>query len=72
MGKVAMGKADVILIGASTAIFVMLDVLERCFPDQMKLWQGKIKQMIPSYGIQLADDPILADKIQTETAKHSN
>ncbi|BBN99937.1 malate dehydrogenase (quinone) [Sporolactobacillus terrae] len=55
--------------GASTAVFVMLDVLTRCFPDQMKLWQGKIKQMIPSYGIQLADDPVLADKIQTETAQ---
>ncbi|WP_308215714.1 malate:quinone oxidoreductase [Streptococcus agalactiae] len=41
--------------GASTAVHVMLEVLERCFPEQMFTWQSKIKEMIPSYGVSLVD-----------------
>lgn len=38
--------------GASTAASIMLDVIERCFPEQMKSaeWQNRIKEMVPSYG----------------------
>lgn len=35
--------------GASTSVKIMLDVIEKCFPEEMKNWEGKIKQMIPSY-----------------------
>lgn len=35
--------------GASTSVQIMLDVLEKCFPEHMKLWEPKIKEMIPSY-----------------------
>ncbi|MEI2428207.1 malate dehydrogenase (quinone), partial [Priestia megaterium] len=34
--------------GASTAVHVMLEVLEKCFPQHMKKWESKIKEMIPS------------------------
>ena len=43
--------------GASTAVKVMLDVLARCFPKEMKGWEPKIKKMIPSYGLALMDHP---------------
>ena len=38
--------------GASTAVVAMLDVLKKCFPEQMKSpeWKNMIKQMAPSYG----------------------
>jgi malate dehydrogenase (quinone) len=44
--------------GASTAVTVMLDVLERCFPQQMQsdLWQERLSAMIPSYSIDLNRD----------------
>src|SRR5699024_3580435 len=41
--------------GASTAVHVMLDVLERCFPKEMDERKEKIKQMVPSYGLSLME-----------------
>lgn len=55
--------------GASTAVYVMLDVLEKCFPEQMKVWQPKIKEMIPSYGVSLVENPDLFREIYTSTAR---
>lgn len=55
--------------GASTAVHVMLEVLERCFPKRMKQWEPKVKEMIPSYGVSLAEDPILFRKIHEDTAR---
>ncbi|RYM05200.1 malate:quinone oxidoreductase [Sporolactobacillus sp. THM7-7] len=55
--------------GASTAVYVMLDVLEKCFPQQMKSWEPKIKEMIPSYGVPLVENPELIQEIHTSTAK---
>lgn len=55
--------------GASTAVHVMLDVLGRCFPEQMPAWEGKIKEMIPSYGKQLADHPELFEELSEQTEK---
>ncbi|WP_255245278.1 malate:quinone oxidoreductase [Evansella sp. LMS18] len=55
--------------GASTAVHVMLEVLERCFPEQMEAWEPKIKNMIPSYGVSLSDNPELFHKISTDTAE---
>lgn len=48
--------------GASTAVSAMLDVLERCFPGQIEDWRPQLKELVPSYGVTLADDPgLLAD-----------
>ncbi len=54
--------------GASTAVHVMLEVLEKCFPDQMNAWEPKIKEMIPSYGMSLADNPAFFEKIYASTS----
>ncbi len=43
--------------GASTAVHVMLELIERCFPEYLDEWEPKIKEMIPSYGISLSENP---------------
>ncbi|QDI93089.1 malate:quinone oxidoreductase [Salicibibacter halophilus] len=55
--------------GASTAVQVMLDVLEQCFPQNMKEWEPKIKEMIPSYGVSLTENPELFREIHASTAR---
>lgn len=55
--------------GASTAVSVMLEVIEKCFPDQLKAWQPKIKEMIPSYGLSLVDNPELIREIHESTTR---
>ncbi len=55
--------------GASTAVHVMLEVLEKCFPQHMKEWEPKLKEMIPSYGMSLMENPELIHDIQTSTAQ---
>ncbi|CCH54098.1 malate/quinone oxidoreductase [Fibrisoma limi BUZ 3] len=56
--------------GASTAVSIMLDLLKRCFPDKLnsEAWQQRLKEMIPSYGRSLADDPQLLQEIRTVTS----
>jgi malate dehydrogenase (quinone) len=55
--------------GASTAVHVMLEVLDKCFPQHMSEWEPKIKEMIPSYGVALGENPELFREIHTSTAK---
>ncbi|MFD3259049.1 malate:quinone oxidoreductase [Paenibacillus lentus] len=55
--------------GASTAVSVMLEVLTKCFPQHIKAWEPKIKEMIPSYGVPLLENPELIQDIQTLTAQ---
>ncbi|WP_240375234.1 malate:quinone oxidoreductase [Bacillus piscicola] len=55
--------------GASTAVHVMIEVFKKCFPEQLKEWEPKLKEMIPSYGVSLADNPELYHEIQTSTAQ---
>jgi len=55
--------------GASTAVNVMLEVIEKCFPQHLKEWEPKIKEMIPSYGTSLAKNPDLFHEIQSSTAE---
>jgi len=38
--------------GASTAAPIMLDVLEKCFPDKIRSWTPALRQMVPSYGLE--------------------
>jgi len=49
--------------GASTAVPAMLDVLERCFPKQWAGWQPKLKEMVPSLGVKLSENPSLFDQV---------
>lgn len=55
--------------GASTAVDVMLEVIVKCFPDQLKEWEDKIKEMIPTYGVSLRENPDLVKEIQATTAR---
>jgi malate dehydrogenase (quinone) len=55
--------------GASTAVHVMLEVLEKCFPEHMFKWKPKIEEMIPSYGVSLVDNPELFQEIHASTAE---
>ena len=49
--------------GASTAVPAMLDVMQRCFPEQYQSWQPKLNEMVPSLGTKLSDDPALFDEV---------
>lgn len=55
--------------GASTAVSIMLEVIGRCFAGDMATsqWQGKMREMIPSYGQSLATDADLFQDIQGRT-----
>lgn len=53
--------------GASTAVDIMLNVLEKCFPTRLPLWQNALRSMIPSYGRSLADDPELYRTLHDST-----
>lgn len=57
--------------GASTAVSVMIELLERCFGEQINSadWQSKIKTMIPSYGVQLNENEELFSEVKSSTAK---
>ncbi|QHE54109.1 malate:quinone oxidoreductase [Pontibacillus sp. HMF3514] len=55
--------------GASTAVHVMLEVIEKCFPEHVKEWEPKIKEMIPSYGVSLGENPELLQEIHASTAE---
>ncbi|GLI07818.1 putative malate:quinone oxidoreductase [Paenibacillus tyrfis] len=55
--------------GASTAVSVMLELVKRCFPQQLKAWEPKIKEMIPSYGVSLLKHPELIEEIHTSTGR---
>ena len=55
--------------GASTAVHVMLEIFNKCFPEHMNEWEPKLKEMIPSYGLSLADHPELLKEMHTSTAK---
>jgi malate dehydrogenase (quinone) len=60
--------------GASTAVSIMVDLIEKCFQDKIKTpeWQNKLKLMIPSYGRTLNDNPSLLQEIRSNTAKTLN
>ena len=55
--------------GASTAVHVMLEVIEKCFPERMKEWGPKVKEMIPSYGESLMKNESLLRQVQASTAE---
>lgn len=57
--------------GASTAVSIMLDLLNRCFADDLATeeWQAKIKEMIPTYGKSLAQDADLCKETRNTTSK---
>jgi malate dehydrogenase (quinone) len=55
--------------GASTAVPIMLDVIERCFPEQLEAWKPRLQEIVPSYGKKLGEQPALADRTLRTTAR---
>ncbi|WP_156764739.1 malate dehydrogenase (quinone) [Mycobacterium sp. 1081908.1] len=49
--------------GASTAVPIMLDVLQRCFADRYESWAPALKEMVPSLGTELSREPALYDEV---------
>jgi len=56
--------------GASTAVAIMLDVIERCFAAKLKDggWSTKLVELIPSYGQSLIDNPALCQRVRADSA----
>jgi malate dehydrogenase (quinone) len=56
--------------GASTAVWIMVEVIERCFPEKLQKggWSAKVKEMIPSYGQSLAENAAHCQQVRAETA----
>ncbi len=55
--------------GASVSVKAMIDVLERCFANQISSqgWQAKIKLLVPSYSESLIENATLLKKVRQRT-----
>jgi malate dehydrogenase (quinone) len=55
--------------GASTAVSIMVGLIKRCFKEQAAWpeWQARWKQMIPSFGQALNDNPALLAEVRART-----
>ncbi|MCD8903325.1 malate dehydrogenase (quinone) [Staphylococcus gallinarum] len=52
--------------GASTAVDIILDLLKRCYKDEFSNWEGKIKEIIPSFGQRLSENEALYRQVNEE------
>ncbi|HXX70463.1 MAG TPA: malate dehydrogenase (quinone) [Polyangiaceae bacterium] len=57
--------------GASTSVWIAIEVLERCFRRQLSAagWTERLKAIIPSYGHSLIDEADLCRRVRAETAE---
>jgi len=57
--------------GASTSVSIILEVLEKCFPDDMKskAWSDKLAKLVPSYRESLNDDPERFEELRQRSRK---
>ncbi|MBN9313263.1 MAG: malate:quinone oxidoreductase [Chryseobacterium sp. 39-10] len=54
--------------GASTAVYAMIQVLEKCFAEKVQNeWKEKLKEIIPSYGQKLSENPALTEAVRHYT-----
>src|SRR6201996_4821705 len=77
-GTELVGAADRSLVallgaspGASTAAFIAISVLQKCFPGELTAgaWLPKLKEIIPSYGVSLIDDAEALRRVRTDTSE---
>ena len=56
--------------GASTAVWIMLHVIEQTFAEKLKTggWSAKLKEVIPSYGQSLIENAALCQQVRADTA----
>ncbi|MET4539883.1 MULTISPECIES: malate:quinone oxidoreductase [Micrococcaceae] len=55
--------------GASTAVPIMIELLQKSFPKNFKGWQSRLKEMMPGYGVKLNENPELAAELEASTAR---
>jgi len=55
--------------GASTAAPIMLDVLQKCFPQQFEGWKPQLTELMPTFGATLNDDPDAAARVLSTTSE---
>ncbi len=55
--------------GASTAVPLMIKLIHQCFPSRISSWEGRLKELVPGFGIKLNDNPQLAEEIISHNAK---
>ncbi|WP_319943814.1 malate dehydrogenase (quinone) [Nocardia aurantia] len=55
--------------GASTCVSAMLDVMQRCFPQQYAGWAPTLKTIVPSLGTKLSDNQPLYHEVWDWTEK---
>jgi len=57
--------------GASTAVSIMLELIQKSFPEQIKSneWQSVLTKIIPTYGQSLVDNSDLCRKTRNRTTK---
>lgn len=57
--------------GASTAVSIMLGLIQRCFPEQSEseAWKAKLAELIPSYGKWLAKDATLLTTVRGDASR---
>lgn len=55
--------------GASTSVAIMIQLLKKCFPERAKSdeYRKKLREMIPSWGKSLNDDPQLCEHTREKT-----
>src|SRR3984893_10439100 len=77
-GTELVGAADHSLVallgaspGASTAAFIAISVLEKCFAGELteSAWLPRLKQIIPSCGVSLIEDAEFTRRVRAETAQ---
>ena len=56
--------------GASTAAFIAISVLKKCFPQELvdTAWLPKLREIIPSYGVSLIEDADFTRRVRADTA----
>jgi len=56
--------------GASTAVSIMLSLVQRCFPEQAASadWQATLRRLVPSFGQSLAQDAALTQQVRARSA----
>lgn len=54
--------------GASTSVSIMLDLLEKCFPDYEEKWARTLKEMVPFYNNTLDENIAILEETQALTA----
>lgn len=55
--------------GASTAAPIMVQLLQRSFPDRFTGWESKLTEMIPTLGQRLNENPKLLAEVTKATTK---